>query len=129
MSQYLQLTFPLDNPAKVRYCSLDTDLADPLNLAMDCFQLLEIRKAKKQKFAGGILAFPPAIHIISFNKYLAELKLEPDTEVYYLLPASYVARTFNMLVGVAEIIIEEFCGKNNMSFLRDGELESQNSNS
>ena len=84
---------------------------------MDCFQLLEIRKSKNQKFAGGILAFPPAILIISFNKYLVDLNLEQDTEIYYILPASYLARTYNMLVGLGEIKVEEFCGKNNTSLL------------
>ena len=104
---------PKNNPAKVKYFALDIDATDPLSAKTDAFQALEKRRAEGRKFAGGVLAYPPVILINSFNKFIREIGLDRDTEIYYLLPAHQVGKTINMIVGKGNIDTELFSGKYN----------------
>ena len=108
---------PLNNPAQIRYFSLDVDATDPLAAGLDAFQAMDKRKAEGGRLAGGLLAYPPIVLIDSFNKKIRMLGLDHDTEIYYVLPASYVGKTLNMLAGLGNITIRRLCGKNNESIL------------
>ena len=108
---------PLNNPAQVRYFSLDIDATDPLSAGLDAFQAMDKQKAKGKKLAGGLLAYPPLVLIDSFNKKIRELGLEEDTEIYYVLPAKYVGKTVNMLTGLGAITVRLLCGKSNQTVL------------
>ena len=108
---------PLNNPAGVRYFALDIDATDPLSAGMDAFQVINKKKQEGGRLAGGMLAYPPVALINTFNRLVREVGLEEDSELYYIIPSSYVGKTMNALLGVGEITVRLLCGKNNSKIL------------
>ena len=108
---------PENNPANIRYFSLDIDAQDPLNAGESAFEALARRKSKGQGLVGGVLAYPPIQLIDSFNKEMRAMGLEPDTEIFYILPAFKVQSTLNALIGIGQLRVFAFGGKNNKTLL------------
>ena len=108
---------PLNNPAKVRYFALDIDATDPLSAGMDAFQIINKKKQEGGRLAGGMLAYPPVALINTFNRLVREVGLEEDSELYYIIPSSYVGKTLNAMFGVGEINVSMLCGKSNSRIL------------
>ena len=108
---------PNNNPANIRYFSLDIDAQDPLNAGESAFEALARRKSKGQGLCGGVLAYPPVQLIDAFNKEVRMMGLEEDTEIYYILPAFKVQTTVNALTGVGKLAVYAFGGKNNKTLL------------
>ena len=108
---------PLNNPANVRYFALDIDATDPLSAGMDAFQMINKRRQAGKRLAGGILAYPPVPLINTFNRLVREVGFEEDSELYYIIPSSYVGKTINALTGVGQISVRLLCGKSNTTIL------------
>ena len=108
---------PLNNPANVRYFALDIDATDPLSAGLDAFQAINKKKNEGRRLAGGILAYPPVALINTFNRLVREVGLEEDSELYYIIPSSYVGKTLNALTGVGHIKVRLLCGKTNTRVL------------
>ena len=108
---------PCNNPANIRYFSLDIDATDPLSAGMDAFQAIHKKKLEGGRLAGGLMAYPPLALINSFNRIVREVGLEEDSELYYILPSKYVAKTVNMLSGIGDVQVKLLCGKSNSSIL------------
>ena len=108
---------PRNNPAKIRYFALDVDATDPLSAGMDVFQAIHKKKLEGRRLAGGLLAYPPLVLINSFNRLVREVGLEEDTELYYVMPSKYVAKTVNMLSGIGNVQVKLLCGKSNSTIM------------
>ena len=108
---------PANNPARIRYFSLEVDGTDPLCARMDAFQLLSQRKKEGKGISGGVLAYPPPTLISSFNREIRSMGLECNTEIYYLLPADRMQESYNAVLPRGLVKVAPFCGINNKNLL------------
>ena len=108
---------PLNNPAHVRYFALDIDNTDHLSAGKDAFQAISERKLAGGRMAGGFLAYPPISLINSFNRVVKEIGLDEDSEIYYIIPSTYVSKVVKFLSGTGNITVRSFCGKSNSKIL------------
>ena len=107
---------PTNNAAGVPYFSQDTDLGDQLCRGRDFFEAVEERRG--EEFRGGFLAFPPANQVVAFAREIRSQGLAEGSQVFLILPARMSREVLNLMLGVGQIQIHNFCSGQNRKMLK-----------